>query len=678
MLRARLVPVLLLALAPASPAAGDPPAEALLAAIPFHPQTPPKRIVIDLAPPENQRRFPLMLDTGATHSVLSPRTARALGVSVRRTKRTPYRRSTLLGRDLHFHVATRSSDTAVGPGGFEYGLLGGDFLDDFVVELDFATRHVRFYDPRRYAVPEQTGREDEVVLPMKLASTRVAVEALVNGKPLPLLVDTGAPMGLLLSGKFAAQVGVASAPQPGFVLQSMVGPVEAELGSADTVAFGPIAFHDVPTAVAPHGFMNLGFPGDSILGYDLLARFLVRLDYRNRRILLRRVPEASPLPPAAEPPPAPPGSPLLELPASEAAGVFEAVAPRDAGPLQQVWLEWGAPAPGLRVAGPVGWVEVGGWAGVGDPVRHDVVLVIDVSGSTAYASGSDVDGDGRLGRRSRNAEDWRRFNPRHLSSDPGDTVLAAELLATRRLVERLDPDRTRIGLVAFSSGAHVLAPLGSDAQRIDRALTDLEQAFGSGSTDLAAAIQRATEVLTGGETPGGSERRRSILVLSDGWPTAPGSARSAAQAAYEAARDASDGAGARLYTFALGLDDLERGNVYRVIAEQSGGAYRHVAEPGRIVHELARVDLADVAGIEIENASHGTRARATRTRPDGSFDGFVLLEPGENVLRVTARGDAGAERVEERRVHFDARAPRDEEEARAFEERLTDLRLALE
>ena len=60
----------------------EPPPGAVLAELPFldHPEK--NRIVVDLAP-EGHRPFPLMLDTGATHSVITPVMARSLGVSVR-------------------------------------------------------------------------------------------------------------------------------------------------------------------------------------------------------------------------------------------------------------------------------------------------------------------------------------------------------------------------------------------------------------------------------------------------------------------------------------------------------------------------------------------------------------------------------------------------------------------
>lgn len=140
-IRTPLLVVLLTAVA----SAADPPRP--IADLPFHEDAPPYRIVVDVAPEGNARRMPLMLDTGAATSVMSPRYARDLGVRVDPLQQDPYRRATVLGRDLLFHVYTRRSDTATTGGGFEFAVLGGDFLSRYVLELDFRTRRVRFFDP---------------------------------------------------------------------------------------------------------------------------------------------------------------------------------------------------------------------------------------------------------------------------------------------------------------------------------------------------------------------------------------------------------------------------------------------------------------------------------------------------------------------------------------------------
>src|SRR5258706_107070 len=65
---------------------------------------------------------------------------------------------------------------------------------------------------------------------------------------------------------------------------------------------------------------------------------------------------------------------------------------------ERVFLEVDVPRSGDAVHEPINLVEVRGWAGTGLRGKHDVVIVLDRSGSTFRASGVDVDGDGIVGR----------------------------------------------------------------------------------------------------------------------------------------------------------------------------------------------------------------------------------------------------------------------------------------
>ena len=164
---ARRLPVIAVALAlvlASTLRADDVPPEAVIATLAFDAKSEPNTIYLNMAPPRSPP-FVLQLDTGAGISVLTPRAARAAGVSVRRDKQDPYRRATSLGRDLQFWVDDLGGDTA-SSSSFEYGLLGGDFLDAYVVEIDFGGRSVRFLDPKRYEVPESLQAKDEAVPPL--------------------------------------------------------------------------------------------------------------------------------------------------------------------------------------------------------------------------------------------------------------------------------------------------------------------------------------------------------------------------------------------------------------------------------------------------------------------------------------------------------------------------------
>jgi predicted aspartyl protease len=288
--RALFAAALLGWLAPEATADEVPP-EAVLAELPFLDAPEPNRIVVDLAPEGSAKPLRLMLDTGASHSVLTPLAARELGVQVRRTKQDPYRRPTRLGRDLLFFIDTQSSDTG-SKTGWEYGLLGGNFLADYVVELDFPARRVRLLDPRKYSVPPATSAPQEAVVPLRIVGQRPGVELALNGKKSLVLLDTGAPWTAVFSGKLARSAEIAADGGVGFQAGTVYGPMQVELAEAAKLAIGPFEFANVPVLVAPKGWYNATFASDSVLGYDVLAQFVVRLDYPNQRLWLRHDPLA--------------------------------------------------------------------------------------------------------------------------------------------------------------------------------------------------------------------------------------------------------------------------------------------------------------------------------------------------------------------------------------------------
>ena len=279
---------LLLGAAAHAAGAPEPPPESVLATLPFAKSDEQNRVMVDLAP-EGARPFVMMLDTGASDSVITPGMARQLGVSVRRTKQTPYRRATRLGRDLQFWIDTRSSDTASRTG-WEYGLLGGEFLDDYVLEIDFPGKMVRFLDPKKYQVPEAVDAPEERVAQVVLAGTRISVPIRLNGHEFSVLLDTGAPMTGVLSGKAMDGAGIDIGTLPAFgEVGTVLGPMQTSLYEETDFALAGVGLGLVPLLVSPKGWYNQGGGNDSVVGYDLLAPFVIRIDYPRKRLWLKRV-----------------------------------------------------------------------------------------------------------------------------------------------------------------------------------------------------------------------------------------------------------------------------------------------------------------------------------------------------------------------------------------------------
>ena len=227
--------------------------------------------------------MPLLLDTGTPESFATPRAAQELGISVRRTKQTPYRRSTRLGRDVEIFVDTRRGDTAANAGG-EWAVLGARFLANFVLEIDFPGRRVRFLDPKRYEVPEHVDAKGEAVLPIRIAGQRAIVEVEVNRVRVPAAIATGAPGTLLLPGGWAKDAGLKDDPAATATLAPMPGAGRLEAATADRFQIGPFAESEVPMLVAEFGAQGAGARSDALLGTDLLKPYVLRIDYARKRL----------------------------------------------------------------------------------------------------------------------------------------------------------------------------------------------------------------------------------------------------------------------------------------------------------------------------------------------------------------------------------------------------------
>ncbi len=316
---------------------------------------------------------------------------------------------------------------------------------------------------------------------------------------------------------------------------------------------------------------------------------------------------------------------------------------------EAIWADLESPRQRQIVREPVGLVEVRGWAGTGQRGSHDVVIVLDRTASTFEPSGADVDGDGKIGRTVRIAMGGGRSL--EVVSDPDDTIASAQLIAARRLVERLDPDSTRMGLITFDRTERVLARIGTPTSELLHALDALPTRPGPGGTYFYGAIIAAIKVFE--QAPGnGENRHRSIIFLSDGLPNRPAPPTSAAKAAVRASQHAANSK-IRIYSFALGPEVASRPKVFLDMAKANGGELLIIEDPSGIVDFVPHMSLTKLAGVRIDNLSTSQSARAIRLFPDGTFDGYISLNPGENLLRITVSGEAGGTRTIDRRVTFE-------------------------
>ncbi len=296
---------------------------------------------------------------------------------------------------------------------------------------------------------------------------------------------------------------------------------------------------------------------------------------------------------------------------------------------------------------------------LGEFKRFDVVLVLDTSDSTSMTSGSDLNGNGVISE--------NRMGGLFGTTDPGDSILAAEIAAAKRVLANLDPRNTRVALVTFSGKAHqqqqggpvftfggsnlpdslTEQELTTNYALVERALEHVRQRGPAGSTNMTEGLRLAIRELKGFRgalsTPD-PESEKVVLFFTDGQPTLPydgypaANVRSVVRAAGQARR-----VGVKVHSFAVGPEALAGPVAAVEMATVTGGYFTPVRDPGDLVEVIENVSFANIEELSVRNATTNQPASELITAADGSYSALVPLRTGENVLEVSARASDGTE-----------------------------------
>jgi hypothetical protein len=300
----------------------------------------------------------------------------------------------------------------------------------------------------------------------------------------------------------------------------------------------------------------------------------------------------------------------------------------------------------------------------GELKRFDVVLVIDTSGSTKEMSGSDINDNGIVGE--------QRVGGLFGTTDAGDSILAAEVAAARKLLSGLDSRSTRVGLVSFAgqpppSGGFFIGrtpppafteePLTRDYARVERALDAILERGPDGLTHMKAGIEQAVIELVGargGLSEPDEKSEKVVLFLTDGQPTLPydpmmkaDNTRAVFRAAEQARR-----AGVRIHSFAIGPDALDGPAAAVEMAKRTHGYFTPVRNPGDLSDLIEEVNFANLESIRVLNLTTGDETPLVDKKPDGAWSALVPLAVGKNRIRVTARATDGTEAQQEVEVAY--------------------------
>ncbi len=154
------------------------------------------------------------------------------------------------------------------------GLIGYDFFEKFVVEIDYASKVIRLFDPKTYHY-SGVGESIAIIVDQEARNPFLTAEITVQGaapQSRKLLIDTGSNDAL--DDSFVAQ-----STGPKIEIVSGVGlgkEFRSTSGRVSRMKLGAVSFDDV----------DAGAGGVALVGGEILRRFTVIFDFAHSRMIL--------------------------------------------------------------------------------------------------------------------------------------------------------------------------------------------------------------------------------------------------------------------------------------------------------------------------------------------------------------------------------------------------------
>ncbi len=172
-----------------------------------------------------------------------------------------------------------------------HGIIGYDLFRDFVVDINYATKTIKFHNQDTYVYKDDKKRE---TLPLSIIRGKAYVNANVfiedaDNLPVRLLVDTGSSDAIWLLEN--DHIGIPDQNYEDFLGKGLSGDIFGRRTKVNSIRLGSFALRDAKAAFPDKesfgSVKNLGNRNGSV-GGEVLKRFNIVFDYGNQKITLKK------------------------------------------------------------------------------------------------------------------------------------------------------------------------------------------------------------------------------------------------------------------------------------------------------------------------------------------------------------------------------------------------------
>ncbi|HJV77810.1 MAG TPA: aspartyl protease family protein [Paludibacter sp.] len=170
------------------------------------------------------------------------------------------------------------------------GLIGVDFFQDHIVEIDYSSKHIRFYEPTNFEAPK--GYE---MMPITIESQKMFVELSVvesdsTHKQVKMLMDTGAELNAWFQTTSKESVKVPPKWVQGTIGEGLNGIITGKYSHIPQICFGNFCLKNAivsfPDSATITGIVT-NSRRDGTVGSQLLSRFNLFIDYKQKKFYFK-------------------------------------------------------------------------------------------------------------------------------------------------------------------------------------------------------------------------------------------------------------------------------------------------------------------------------------------------------------------------------------------------------
>ncbi len=168
-----------------------------------------------------------------------------------------------------------------------HGLIGGDLIKDYFIEINYIKRKIKIYKPSSFKRKKIRKWQE---LPIEVVKNKPYVSLnIANRKKLNFLLDTGSSDAVWLMENSNIKVPVKNFDD--YLGNGLSGEIHGKKAKLESFSFGKYTLSNVLVAFPEATFVNYEkdfFIRNGIIGGNILKRFHLLFDYHNKKLYIKK------------------------------------------------------------------------------------------------------------------------------------------------------------------------------------------------------------------------------------------------------------------------------------------------------------------------------------------------------------------------------------------------------